>query len=87
MTEETLEALRRLLYVPDLEGIRVARLQPNDVILVEVGGKLSDEESSRMHYQLKEVWPEHQVLICDDGVRLRVAREGVEETTEEDVEV
>jgi hypothetical protein len=62
------------------------RLQPNDVILVEVSGKMSDEESARAHYQLKEIWPEHQVLICDDGLKLRVARAG-DVPEEEDVEV
>lgn len=85
MTEETLEALRRLLYVPDLEGVRVARLQPKDVILVEIAGKVSLQEAQNMRHQLKEVWPDHEVLVLDDGVRLRIAREVNPEA--EDVEV
>jgi len=88
MTEETLDALRRLLYVPDLAGVSVMRLQPNDVILVEVDGKVSDQESANLHFQLQQVWPEHQVLICDDGLRLRIARAGEsDEPDEPDVAV
>ncbi len=76
MTDETLEALRRLLYVPDLEGIRVMRLQPGDVIVVETSGRLSKQQAEMAQHQLKAVWPEHEVLICDEGMRLNVAREG-----------
>ena len=81
MTDETLEALRRLLYVPDLEGIRIARLRPGDVILVDVDGNVSQQQSDEIHGQLQKVWPGHEVLICDEGLRLRVVREGPDEGT------
>jgi hypothetical protein len=76
MTDETLEALRRLLYVPDLEAVRVARLAPNDVIVLEVVGAISQTEARNLHQQLAQVFgPERRILVIDEGMRLRVARE------------
>lgn len=90
MTDETFEALRRLLYVPDLEGVRIMRLEPGDVVLVEVEGRMPQDEADRVVHQLGEIWPENKVLVCDEGLRVRVARADLgddDPDEDEDVEV
>ncbi len=88
MTDEALEALRRLLYVPDLESVKIARLEPNDVIIVEVTGALEPRQADYMYQVLREVFgQERRILLVDEGMRLRVAREVVSCDRDDDDEL
>ena len=50
-------------------AVRIVRLEPDDVIVVEVkaGGLLSDENRDRIRRQLEDLWPGHKVAIFEQG--------------------
>lgn len=66
------EALATLLALPTLERVSVARLNPQDVIVVEATEELSDVETAQMTAHLSHIWPGHKIVVCDRGTRLKV---------------
>lgn len=58
------------------ESVRVMRLQPDDVIVVEVKDQGTDELRAWFTSQLEQWFPGHKAIVLDNGARLSVARPG-----------
>lgn len=56
------------------ESVRVMRLQPGDVIVVEVDYPVSLEHQAEFKARLDRVFPGHKAIVLDNGARLTVAR-------------
>jgi hypothetical protein len=70
------EAIAALMALPEAAHVTIARPRPDDVILVECQELLSAEIVARMADTLKRIWPEHRVVICDRGIRLKFVESG-----------
>ncbi len=67
------EALKALVSLPATARVSVARLKPNDVIVIECDGPIWQMERARLADQLKDVWPDHRVVILDGKLKLKIA--------------
>lgn len=56
------------------ESVRVMRLQPDDVIVVEVDYPVSLADQDLFKARLNRVFPGHKAIVLDNGARLSVAR-------------
>jgi hypothetical protein len=56
------------------ESVRIMRLQPDDVIVVEVGYPVSAHDIDQFKARLEHTFPGHRAIVLDNGARLRVAR-------------
>jgi hypothetical protein len=61
-------------FGPELESVRIMRLQPDDVIAVEVDRPISDHEVAQLLTRIKRTFPGHKAIVLDNGARLSVAR-------------
>ncbi len=68
------EALKALVSLPATARVSVASLKPTDVIVIECEGLLSQNARARLAEQLKDVWPDHRVVILDGTLRLKIAQ-------------
>lgn len=68
------EAIAALTALPMLKGIEVASIRPGDVIVAEVDTALSDASSERIKNALSQVWPDTKIVVCSEGMRLKVIR-------------
>jgi hypothetical protein len=50
------------------------RLQPGDVIVVEVADPVSQEEVARFKARLDRTFPGHKAVVLENGTRLSIAR-------------
>lgn len=67
------EAIAALTALPEVARVSVAKPQPDDVIVVEVPGPLSDECGDRLKEWFERVWPGRMVVILADGIRMKFA--------------
>lgn len=63
-----------LMALPATASITVARLQPDDVIVVESDERLTVEGAERLKAHVQQVWPDHRVAVFDKGYRMKVVR-------------
>lgn len=70
-------ALKALLT---MDGVALVQLQPDDVVLLEANGYLSDDDRAHLGKQVSRVWPHHRVAIVDRSVKLSVVRPTVVES-------
>jgi hypothetical protein len=56
------------------ESVRVMRLQPGDVIVVEVDYPVSQADQDAFTRRLERTFPGHTGFVIDNGARLSVAR-------------
>ena len=66
------EALAALIALPQIASIQRADIKPNDVIVVECDGLMSQRGKDNVLQKLAEIWPGRKIIICDGGVKLRV---------------
>lgn len=71
--------LRSIESLPEVERISVARLMPSDVIVVESNELLSLAVRAQLELVMRQVWPDHRVVVCDRNLRLKVVREAAVE--------
>lgn len=58
-----------------LEPLQVLRLQPGDILVMTYPMPLSSSFIERLRAQLRERFPEHEVMVLDSGGHLGVVRE------------
>lgn len=58
--------------------LSVINPKPGDTILVHVEGRISLQEMHLVVDRLREVWPDIQLLIVEDGVRIEVEEQADE---------
>ncbi len=59
----------------DLETVEVLPLQPGDILLVHVNGRISQAAESAIREQVQRLAPGHDVAILTEGMRISVIRE------------
>jgi hypothetical protein len=59
---------------PEFESVRIMRLQPDDVIVVEVDYPVSAHDIDQFKARLEHTFPGHKAIVLDNGARLSVAR-------------
>jgi len=67
------EAIAALVALPEVSRISVANPQPDDVVVVEYEGAMSQETAERIEAHLQRVWPGRQIVVLSDGLKLRFA--------------
>lgn len=64
----------------EAEGLKIVgeisslRLEPGDVLIFRTPDVLSDAQCRRLDESLRRVFPEHKVLLLEDGASIEVAR-------------
>lgn len=56
------------------EEVRVARVQPGDVIVLMSSKQITEEQAEVMHERLSALFEGHRVAILQDGLFLEVLR-------------
>ncbi len=74
----------------DLEGfakvpaqfpeVRILRLEPGDVLLITVPGRLSDAEFTALSSRMKAQFPDHPMGVLEGGATLDIVRQERTET-------
>lgn len=59
----------------ELEEVRILRLEPGDVLVLEAKQRVSQAEAEKLRERIESVFPGHKALIID-GATLVVARPG-----------
>ncbi len=67
------EALAALVSLPATTRISVAQLKPEDVVVIECDECISQDTAERIKRHLKQIWPNHQVVVLGDGLKLKIA--------------
>jgi hypothetical protein len=66
------EALAALLALPATTRITRAAVQPDDVLVLECPGKISEAAGARIRTYIENVWPGHKCVILCDGLTLKI---------------
>lgn len=69
------EALQALIAMPAVKALAVADVKPNDVIIVECAGPVSDMHMAHIQTMMEQIWPSRKCVVLPDGIQLRIARE------------
>lgn len=73
------EALSALMVGPPaLASVAQMTLRPNDVIVLESTEPLSKSNAAKLEAQIRELWPEHQVVALGPGMKLSIVRPEVD---------
>jgi hypothetical protein len=70
------DAIRALMALPAATTITRASLRPGDVVVIECQQQLTPATAVHIRDTLKQIWPDHKVLVIDSGVRLRIVPAG-----------
>lgn len=61
-----------------IEEVRVARLEPGDVVVLMAPERLNMEQADTLRERTAELFTGHRVAVLEGGVTLEVLREGGE---------
>lgn len=67
------EAISALMALPVTATVTRAKVKPNDVIVIEYDGMLTDEQTKRIAESVQACWPDNKVAVIGGGLRLRIA--------------
>jgi len=62
------------MTLPASARISVARLRPDDVIVIEHDEPLTTSMAENIKRMAESVWPGRKVLVLSDGLRLKIAQ-------------
>lgn len=81
-----------VLALPMVGQVEVARLKPTDTLVLTVAkpsspcwpcrwwdrapGRISEKQAARLEHVLKRAFPDHRVLVMDNGLSLKVVSTG-----------
>ena len=63
-----------VLELPEVKQVEILRLEPDDVVLVTVEGRISYNQMVNMKAVIKQVLPEQRILIMDSGSSISVIK-------------
>lgn len=77
LTDQDLAAIAKKLLerMPEVEKVSSVDLQPADVLVVECQAHLPHAVLERIKAMVNNIWPNHRVVVIDQGLKLRVLRE------------
>lgn len=59
---------------PRPDGITVPELKPGDVVVLRYDEVLTQDAVDRIAERLREIFPDHKVMVLDRGARLEAVR-------------
>lgn len=69
------DAIKALMTgLPATAALSVARLEPDDVIVVECDHEIEVEAAAQIRETLTQVWPGRKVVVCR-GVRIKIVKD------------
>lgn len=68
------DALKLLTALPMVKTVEVARLEPNDVVVIESDEYLTVDQRTNIGKEAIKIWPNHKVIVLDHSMRLRIAK-------------
>lgn len=68
------DALKALMSLPATASLSVAKVQPDDVIVVECDDPVSRETAARIERDVGQAWPGRKVIVVSGGLHLKIAR-------------
>lgn len=72
------DALKSLLALPAVQSIEVARLRPDDTIIITAERRLCEAEVEAVEHVAKVAFPGRRVVVLDGGLKLSVVRGATE---------
>ncbi|MBW1779283.1 MAG: hypothetical protein JRL30_00950 [Deltaproteobacteria bacterium] len=70
----------------EVTELKRVRLEPGDTVVIITEKRLGQANSERIIDHLKDVFPNHEVLILEDGLRIGVMGPGPEDDPDEQKE-
>lgn len=67
------EAIAALTALPATARLSVAKVSPDEVIVLECDDHLMQETADRIRYHMQQIWPDRKVVVLDKGMRLKLA--------------
>lgn len=64
----------RIDLPPEIEEVRVLRLQPGDILVARVAEEATPDAIEGIRKRLEAMFPDHKTLVCL-GITLEVARQ------------
>jgi hypothetical protein len=61
---------------PELESVRVLRLQPGDVVVVRLADRIDKHAAETIRNDLRPKFPDHEVLVLGPNADLEIVRDG-----------
>lgn len=69
------DAIKALMVaLPATATLSAARVQPDDVIVVEWDEPFSDKQAARIAADLQSVWPGRKIICMGDGLRMKIIK-------------
>jgi len=69
------QLLKAIALLPAaMQSIQLARLNPDDVIVIECDHSLSERTADNIRISMKAIWPKHRVAVLGNGLRMKVVR-------------
>ena len=68
------DAIRAVMAMPAVTSIAVAKVEPDDVIVLECDHALSAETAERIQQYASQVWPGRKIIVLGDGLKMRIAK-------------
>ena len=68
------DAIRAVMAMPAVTSIAVAKVEPDDVIVLECEDSITPEYGQMLKKQALEVWPGRKIVVLSGGLKLRIAR-------------
>jgi hypothetical protein len=68
------EAMAALMGLPMVARIEVADVGPQDVIVIEAPGHLSETSVKRIKEYAGMIWPDRRVAVLGDGLKMKVLK-------------
>lgn len=69
------QVIEKLMDFPELAEISVARVGPNDTIVIKADALLSQETMARMKHSAERIWPGRKIAILDRDLQLSITRD------------
>ena len=66
------EAIAALTSLPAVARLSVAKLEPDDVIVIESDQGLDLDEIRNIEEALQRVWPGRKIVVLGDALRMKV---------------
>ncbi len=68
------DAIRAVMAMPAVASISVAKLEPDDVIVIECPGPLSEEGAVIIRKGMEEYFKGRQVIVLTSGLHMKVLK-------------
>ena len=69
------EAIAALMSLPATATLTAAKVEPNDVIVVECDEPLSQQSAELIKAAMESVWPGRKCVVLDQSLKLKIVRE------------